>query len=152
MCLDLDTKETKELYQKEAPPDIGNLGVSPDGNSLMFVTGEPDWPLIVKIIPLPNGTPRDLIKSKTWAAGTYAWAKDGGRIIFLKDVSKGKKQKSELWSIPAEGGELQSLGLTIDARPHALSLHPDSRRMAFSVRQPSAEVWVMENFLPVEKK
>ena len=56
-----------------------------------------------------------------------------------------------MWFIPAEGGEPQSLGLTIDASPRVLSLHPDGRRMAFSVRQPNAEVWVMENFLPVEK-
>ena len=155
MCLDLDTKETKELYQKEAPPDIGNLGVSPDGNSLMFVTGEPDWPLIVKIIPLPNGTPRDLIKSKDSASGVgtaYFWSPDGKGLLFFMDASKGKEKKKEIWFVPAEGGDPQSLGLTINENPSSVSLHPDGRRLAFSFSQPSAEVWVMENFLPVEKK
>jgi hypothetical protein len=36
--------------------------------------------------------------------------------------------------------------------PTSVSLHPDGRRLVFSISQPSAEVWVMENFLPVEKK
>jgi Tol biopolymer transport system component len=151
ISLNLDTRETKELYRKEAPPDIGGLTVSPDGKNLSFITGEQGWPWFLRAIPLAGGEPRDLIKLKTKPVGTYTWTPDGKRIIFFNDVSTKKEQKSELWFIPAEGGEPQSLGLTIDASPRVLSLHPDGRRMAFSVRQPNAEVWVMENFLPVEK-
>jgi Tol biopolymer transport system component len=150
--LNLETREMRELYRKEAPPDIGRLAVSPDGKSLTFVTGDLDWPLIIKSIPLAGGEPRDLLKLKTGFPGTYAWTPDGKRIIFFKDISNKKEQKSELWSIPPEGGEPQSLGLIIDAYPSILSLHPDGRRIAFSVRQPNAEIWVMENFLPDKKK
>ncbi len=151
ISLNLETRETKELYRKEAPPDIVKLTVSPDGTNLTFITGEPGWPWFVRAIPVGGGEPCDLIKSKTDPVGTYAWTPDGKRIIFFKDVSNKKEQKSELWFIPSEGGEPQSLGLTIDASARVLSLHPDGRRLAFSVRQPNAEVWLMENFLPVEK-
>jgi Tol biopolymer transport system component len=160
MGIDVSTRETHELYRQEAPPDIGRLSVSPDGRALVFgtlVPGAPglsmdNWPLAMKVIPLPGGTPHDLIKTNEKILGASCWTPDGKGILFLKDVSKGTVKKSELCFMPAEGGELQSLGLTLDGSPSVVSLHPDGRRLAFSVRKPSAEVWVMENFLPAEKK
>jgi Tol biopolymer transport system component len=151
MCIDLATKETRELYQDVAPPDIGDLHISPDGRSLAFRVAEPGWPFVVKILDLPGGSPRDLVRSKIKVAGKYIWAPDGKSVIFFKDVSEGKGQKSELWAAPIEGGEPHSLGLTADATATVLSLHPDHRRIAFATRQPSSEIWVMENFLPKEK-
>jgi Tol biopolymer transport system component len=151
MCIDLATKETRELYQEVAPPDIGDLDISPDGRSLAFRRAEPGWPLVVKVMDLPGGAPRDLVRSKIKVAGTYIWTPDGKNVIFFKDVSEEKVAKSELYAAPVEGGEPYSLGLTTDARATVLSLHPDGHRLAFSIRQPSAEIWVMENFLPKEK-
>jgi len=150
--IDLATKESRELFQAEAPPDIGELVISPDGKRLAFGISEPGWPNVIKTIDLPDGTPRDLVKMKTRTSGNYLWAPDGKGIIAFKNVPKEKGQKCELWSFPAEGAEPQSLGLTIDAEARSLSLHPDGRRLAFSVRQPSAEIWAMENFLPGGKK
>jgi Tol biopolymer transport system component len=150
--IDLATKETRELFQAEAPPDIGELAVSPDGRRLAFSMPEPGGPKIIKTIDLPDGTPRDLVKLKERTSGNYIWAPGGKGIIVFKNIPKEKGQKCELWSFPAEGGEPRSLGLTVDAEARSLSLHPDGRRLAFSVRQPSAEIWVMENFLPAEKK
>jgi Tol biopolymer transport system component len=155
MSIDVSTKETREIYRQDAPPDVGGLSVPPDGKCLVFGTMDPDGSWVLKAIPLPGGPPREIIKSKASASGvstTFFWTLDGKRILFFVDASKGKDKESELWSVPAEGGEPQNLGLTINVNPSSVSLHPDSRRMAFSVRQPSAEVWVMENFLPVEKK
>ena len=150
--IDLAAKESRELFQAEAPPDIGELVVSPSGKQLAFSIPEPGGSNVIKTIDLPDGTPRDLVKTKMRTSGNYIWAPDGKGIIIFKNVSKEKEQRCELWSIPAEGGEPQSLGLSVDAEPRSLTLHPDGRRLAFSVRQPSAEIWVMENFLPAAKK
>jgi len=155
MGIDLATKETREIFRQEAPPDIGGLSVSPDEKSLVFVTMDLDGSLVLKAIPLPGGPPRDIVKSKAIASGvngTYFWSPDGKRILFFTDASKGKDKKSELWSVPFEGGEPQSLGLTISSIPSSVSFHPDGRRLAFSFSQASTEVWVMENFLPARKK
>jgi Tol biopolymer transport system component len=155
MSIDVLTKETHEIYRQEAPPDIGGLSVLPGGKCLVFGTLDPDASWVLKAIPLPGGPPRDICKSIASASGVntrFFWTLDGKRILFFMDVSKGKDKKSELWSVPAEGGEPQSLGLTINMNPSSVSLHPDGRRLALSVSQPSAEVWVMENFLPPGKK
>jgi len=150
--IDLATKESRELFQTEAPPDIGELVISPNGKQLAFSIPEPGWPNVIRIIDLPDGTPRDLVKMKERISGNYIWAPDGKGIIAFKNVSKEKEQRCELWSFPAEGGEPRSLGLSVDAEARFLSLHPDGRRLAYSIRQPSAEIWVMENFLPAGKK
>jgi Tol biopolymer transport system component len=150
--IDLATKESRELFQAEAPPDIGELVISPNGKQLAFSISEPGWPNIIKIIDLPDGTPRDLVKMKDRISSDYIWAPDGKGIMAFKNVSKEKEPRCELWSFPAEDGKPRSLGLSVDGEARSLSLHPDVRRLAYSVRQPSAEIWVMENFLPVGKK
>ncbi|MBN2408170.1 MAG: PD40 domain-containing protein [Candidatus Aminicenantes bacterium] len=155
MSIGLSNREIRELYRQEAPPDIGGLRISPDGKNLVFGTIEPDGSWVLEAFPLPGGPPRKIFSTKANASGVSTapfWAPDGKRLLFFMDVSKGKDKRSELWSVPVEGGGPQSLGLTIDMNPRSVSLHPDGRRLAFSVSQPSAEVWVMENFLPVEKK
>jgi Tol biopolymer transport system component len=131
------------------------LSVSPDGNSLVFGTVDTDLSWILRAIPLKGGPLREIVKSKVNLAGvsgTYFWSPDGKHILFFTDVSKGKDKTSELWSVPFEGGEPQTLGLAISMKPTTLSLHPDGRRLAFSFSQASTEVWVMENFLPAKKK
>jgi Tol biopolymer transport system component len=155
MSIDLSTKETHEIYRQEAPPDIGGLSVSPDGKDLVFGTIDPDASWILKAIPVAGGPPRELVKSKDSASGVntkYVWSPDGKSLLLFMDASKGKEKKKEIWYVPAEGGDPQSLGLTMDENPSSVSLHPDGRRLAFSFSHPSAEIWVMENFLPAGKK
>lgn len=157
MAIDLATRETRELYRQDAPPDIGGLSVSPDGKELLFGTLAPDDSHVLKTIPLPEGgIPREVLKSKAGAFGVstaihggYCWAPDGKRILFFKEVGADRKdEKCELSAVPVGGGVIRGLGLVIDGSPDVISLHPDGRRLAYSVSRSAAEVWVMENFLP----
>jgi tricorn protease-like protein len=69
-------------------------------------------------------------------------------VIFGKRNDILQEQTTELWRISAEGGEPQKLGLAMKGLRN-LRFHPDGRRIAFSAGTPfSAEVWVLENFLP----
>ncbi|MFO7732372.1 MAG: tetratricopeptide repeat protein, partial [Candidatus Aminicenantes bacterium] len=154
--LDLTTREAREIYRQEAPPDIGGLSVSPDGKQLLFGTLAPDGRFVLKVIPLPEGQPREIIKAEAVAFGdsigihgAFSWAPDGKKILFFKDIP-GEKQniKSELSAVPVDGGPIQGLGLVVDGSPDVISLHPDGRRLAFSASRPGAEIWVLENFLP----
>jgi len=153
---DLETGQEKELYRKIAPPDIGSVTLSPDGKYLAFLTAEMvDKKLtdVLRVIPAAGGKPCDLIKVPLpETIGPYAWTPTGREILFAKGLDYRKQDKKcKLWMIPAEGGEARNLGLTID-RIFNLSIHPDGKRIAFTSGTPSAEVWVMENFLPKNKK
>jgi len=61
--------------------------------------------------------------------------------------------KDELLLIPVEGGRIQTVNLT--ARElNSLCIHPNGSLVAYSAQSanPPYEIWVMENFLPEEKK
>lgn len=159
MSIDLATRESRELYRQDAAPDIGGLSVSPDGKELIFGTLAPDDMLVLKAIPLPGGPAREIIKAKSSAFGgslsvhgAFCWTPDGKRILFFRDIRQGQETKSELCSVPAAGGEIQGYGLIVEGTPSDLSLNPNGRRLAYATSRSGAEIWVMENFLPREKK
>jgi len=150
---DLETGQEKELYRKISPPDIGRVTLSPDGQKLAFDTADiVEGKLthtVLRVIPATGGESYDLIKiSHPEDIGPFAWTPTGQEILFAKMLDyRRQDKKCELWMIPAKGGEARNLGLTMD-RIHDLSIHPDGQRIAFSSGEPSAEIWVMENFLP----
>ena len=75
----------------------------------------------------------------------YTWMPDGRYLLFTRR----KDEATELWRIPVEGGDLESLGL-IMKKIERLSIHPDGCRIAFTAPGSGrgSEVWAMENFLP----
>ena len=84
------------------------------------------------------------------ALRTYAWTTDGRQILYgLRHYNASTRRSTyELMRIPAEGGESQKLGLTMQ-NLNEVRLHPDGQRLALSVTGVSpSELWVMENFLP----
>ena len=75
---------------------------------------------------------------------------DGRHLLFVRlklDSTDPWKRPTEVWPIPAGGGEPQPLGLAMD-RLRGLCVHPDGRQIAFTAGTPEIEVWVLENFLP----
>ena len=58
------------------------------------------------------------------------------------------------WRVPADGGTAQDLGSLANLHKR-LSVHPDGTRITFStqtINPEPAQLWVMENFLPVVKR
>ena len=83
--------------------------------------------------------------------GDLAWTPDGQQLLFVKrahfnEEELDPRQSIELWRISSEGGEPQRAGLASVGLNH-FQLHPDGRRIAFTVATGGSEVWVMENFL-----
>jgi Tol biopolymer transport system component len=158
MSLDLATRESRELYRQDAPPDITGLSVSPAGQELIFGTLAPGDSYVLMALPLAGGPLREIIKAKSSSFGISlsiyggCWTADGKQILSFRDVGQGRERKSELCSVPAAGGEIQGAGLVVEGSPSHLSLHPDGRRLAYAVSRSGTEIWVMENFLPAEKK
>jgi Tol biopolymer transport system component len=142
----METGEEREIYRI---PDSHRMcmRLSPDGRRLAGI----HWkrPLGVNTLFTlgpDGGEPRELLAIKEpeqLAYPGFTWSVDGRYLLFA--VRRG--QQTELWRIPAEGGQPQNLGIRMEGI-HTLSVHPDGRRIAFGGGNIIREVWVLENFLP----
>jgi len=158
MYQDLETGQTKKIHQldlKKTPL----FAISPD-KKWLAVIDQPIQPQaetyerVIKIIPAEGGEPRELCRyenSKN-ARVMPRWSADGRFIIYSR-IQKGDKFW-ELWRVPFIGGQPQKMGISM-TEPSAISPHPDGRQIAFTshgLTDKGPEIWVMENFLPKEKR
>jgi Tol biopolymer transport system component len=150
-----DIASGQDTILSGSPNDAKDIDISPDGQWLVLLNRDEKRSL--RIIPTSGGEPRDIysfeqksnfIISPTWIAG-------GRYILFFqaRPDSIGAETTCELVRIPAEGGELQKLGLEMKEFRH-FSVHPDGQQIVFhsmgsEIKWP--EIWVMENFLPKKK-
>jgi len=130
------------------------LSCSPDGKWLSFFI---KFGTELNIIPAEGGESRILFKCKqSDHLSTLRWTADGKYILFVirpleNSIRQPEQNKCSLWRIPIDGGEPENLGLEINYTEH-LSVHPDGQHIAFyNISARIGEIWVMENFLPLEK-
>ena len=151
---DLGKGSVQEIFR--APRGETRFGVagSPDGKqlALLFHSWDPLLDnVLLKTMPVGGGELRDLHKfDGATGIGPVIWTPDGKSI--LSAVTIGKDPKS-LWRVSAGTGEAENFGL--EMKINRMSIHPDGRQIAISSPGPvpqKPELWVMENFLPVEKK
>ena len=163
----LETGQERELYRAERPAWIGfALALSPDGQQLVFLEerlrGDRTYahPVdtlasVLKIISVHGGEPRALhrvqvqkLEDSISRSTGLAWTPDGRDVLFgTNERIDPQVHTHVLWRIPVAGGEPQKLGVFMEGL-HDLKIHPDGRHIAFSARQKTESVWVMENFLP----
>jgi Tol biopolymer transport system component len=128
----------------------GSLALSPDGSTLAFtVADQQAKATLLKVMPAAGGEARELLRlseQEGIPVTGLTWMPDGGQILFIKSL----KERNELWAIPAEGGQPRKLNLAMKGL-RALRFHRDGQQIAFTAGGYSAEVWVMENFLPVAR-
>jgi len=152
---DLETGREKEIYQATLPSFIEHdAEVSPDGAQWAFTMFQSrNQPELLMVVSTSGAEPRRLLEvHEPEIIHSVGWTPDSRYILFT--WGRGgtfPKLKWELWRIPAGGGEPEKLGLPqIDALPE-VRFHRDGRRIAFTAGQDKSEVWVLENFLPLEK-
>ncbi len=147
---DLQTGDEKAIYSAdEKVPAFndpsGDIAVSPDERWLAFVE-EQETPTKLMIISTQGGQARQLMKSDPpqWIEN-LAWTPDGRYLLYTKRSGTWPHgELTEVWRIPAQGGEPIKLGISFPRIGH-LRIHPDGRRIAFAVHEYRAEIWVMEN-------
>ena len=160
---DLDTGEDRILYPSRTG-QVRELAISPDGQRLAFkgrewIRDREEGLTFILVVPATGGEPRKLRVATPYRAG-LAWMKNGKDILFGKEEEPSSPEGSRswgLWRISAEGGEPQRLGLIAqegadvaagNALVKDLSVHPDGRRVAFTLdRGYVNELWVLENLL-----
>jgi Tol biopolymer transport system component len=140
LTLDLESGKERELYEGQ----VGYV-LSPDGRRLALADRE-----ALKLLPASGGEPRELLRLQGPESITeMAWTADGRDLLFVKANPSNQEQSPELWQIRVPSGEARKVGSLVKGL-NGLSVHPDGRRIAFTAgEQRGAEVWVMENFLPV---
>lgn len=147
MRYNLETNQEKEIYRSEW--QILEMDVSPDGELLAFWEGRDNT---IKVIPVEGGTAKLLYELDSGGILSVVWSPDGKYIFFSKvGEGEGKVGRCELWRISRGGGEAIKYPLTADGMED-LSFHPDGQQIAFNSGHYRSEIWVMENFLPEEKK
>ena len=79
------------------------------------------------VIPANGGDARDLLRTGSGqeeGLRGVEWTRDGRYLLF--------NRKGEVWRIPSQGGQAQSLGIASRTRSATISVHPDGRRIAFT--------------------
>lgn len=108
-------------------------------------------PFRIVVAPIEGGegkVVREMDPDDPWPID-LTWSPDGKSILYiLNDPSN--NQARELWSVPIDGGEPTRFELAMEGMVD-LRLHPNGKRVVFSAGTSSAEIWVMENFLPKEE-
>ncbi len=129
------------------------FALSPDGRWLAVHSEDQAAKMsVLKLFPVAGGEPRELLRLPVPGAFTQglAWTPEGRYLLFGRAGVQEGQARTELWRIPVAGGEPEKLGLSGE-RMVEFRVHPDGRRVAFTAGAPKAELWVMENFLPVLK-
>ena len=139
---DLESGKEKVLY-KHSFFNRNVLSRSPDGKSLLFaIYNSREKKSHLLTMPVEGGKEIELC---TPQEGNYfamaAWSPDG-KSIFFSDGSEG----TNLWRIPADGGIPEKVWHSKN-RIEFTSIHPDGKQMAFSIRERTSEIRVIENLL-----
>ncbi len=154
---DLETGRETALYQA-ASGEIGDIALSPDGRQLALTLFDKKTRSTgLKVLSVTAGEVRELVTVKepeTIAEDSVTWTSDSRDVVFGRIRHVPQAVKTELFAVPAGGGEAHALGVAMDGLRN-LSFKSDGRYVAFTAGQqpfpPRAEVWVMENFLPTPK-
>ncbi len=146
---DLASGEETSVISKSGPSQaISWHALSPDGQKIAFkVSDQNTRSSTLNVMPTTGGQSHEiLVMHDPEDIRQIEWTPDGQELVFAK---VGAHPRTELWGIPAGGGQPHAL-LTMEGFI-GLSLHPSGRQIALGGGQHSADVWVMENFLPALK-
>jgi len=144
---DLPSGGDTELYRTSLDSHI-SISLSPDGRRIALSIQE-DGKRSLRLMPATGGEMSELcsFEDKSNHYPSMVWTPDGKYIYFERRLGE---ESCSVWRIPAAGGELQKLGLSMPLLT-GLTLHPDGTQIAFftwTMAGKSDEIWVMENFLP----
>jgi Tol biopolymer transport system component len=127
---------------------------SPDGRQLAFVLVREDGGKSLMVMPTSGGEPRELFrcdKGSPWPQAVQ-WSHDARYVYYVLWGYPEDDPRRGLWRVPANGGEPEQLDWYMEINAKQVpSFHPDGRRIAFTVSEFGAEVWVMEDFLPANR-
>jgi len=144
---DLNGGPEQEVCRVKAP-HINNFALSADGATLALI-GVGAWDAAeraIMTVAATGGEPKEIYRSGTAdVARDLTWSRDGRYLIFSMPKWD-NRFVGDLFSIPAEGGRPQPLGIQLSPYDF-LNISPDGRHLIFmgkSPRNEKKELWVMK--------
>jgi Tol biopolymer transport system component len=151
---DTRTGEEKEL-DRVSGLSINGMALSRDGGHLAWVLMADKTTKILKVMELPDGTPKEIQRlTETGGGRTELAFSPDGQFIYYSDLPAAGGRDWHLWRIPSAGGTPQDVGLGVGSFEQ-LGVHPDGSRITFAaptINPERSQVWVLENFLPATKR
>ena len=158
---DLASGRERELLAAAAPRWIGNFSVSPDGRHVAAILSDKGARTsTVVMFPVSGGEPRELVRVQVpefiSAQTGVMWTSDGTEVIFRRGETN-QPGKTAFYRVSLAGGAARRFegegASPKTALPGVVGLRmsPDGRWIGFTAGEEKGEVWVMENFLPVQK-
>jgi Tol biopolymer transport system component len=130
--------------------NLGNLFLSPDGRYIATASRDVNAKSrAALVIPTNGGALREPMSApESDQLSILMWAPDS-RSFFVRRVSAGRH---ELLRVPLDGAP-QQIDLDISQINGPVRVGPDGKSIAYAVRAVAkpAELWVLDNFLPVTK-
>jgi dipeptidyl aminopeptidase/acylaminoacyl peptidase len=162
MRRDLPDGAERELCRFDAETGFGPFP-SPDSRRLAFWVNFHDRRSALMTIPADGGAPAELRTGQSYVSDdrelkpghllpredSVAWS-PAGRLFFVTQAPRGNPDRDEIWSVPAEGGEAQPLGIRLH-HLWSLDVSPDGKRLVFQDEQPKSEMWVLKNLFSAAK-
>jgi Tol biopolymer transport system component len=143
---------------------IHAITISPDRRRLAFSTelipGDSTVAMsnVLMIIPVSGGQPTEVFRLGEKEEFTaLAWPPGAGHLLFISGDGGVNHQRKQVFRIPVAGGKPEPTQLELgqwnwERQLMGLRFHPDGKRVAFTdYSNSTAEILVMENFLPKNK-
>ena len=152
----LENGSEKVLFSS-SPAIDGIMAVSPDRRWVSSLERyPPSGEHTLRILSADTGEVKQLIQlnqmeGPIWMRHT--WSTDSKYIFFSSRVGTIGSYKWQMWRISIDGGQLHKTGLEMPGVIDEISTHPDGEHLVFRGNVPGSplpEVWVLENFLPME--
>ena len=138
---DLESGEDRVLYE-HTHFDRNILSRSPDGKSLLFAIRNPREKIShIYTMPAEGGKATELCTSQEAYCVGGGWSPDG-RYIFFTEATEG----TSLWRVSVQGGIPQKVWQS-ENRTEFFRIHPNGKQIAFSIRERTTEVRVIENLV-----
>jgi Tol biopolymer transport system component len=158
---DLPNGQERELCQLDAETGFGPF-ISADSSRLAFWVNFHDRRSALMTIPASGGAPAEVRTGHNFVSDdqelkpgqllarpdSAAWS-PAGRLYFVTQPPRGG-QGDEIWSVPADGGEAQPLGLARH-KVWSLDVSPDGKRLVFFDDSGKVEMWVLKNLFAATK-
>jgi Tol biopolymer transport system component len=158
---DLPDGQEQELCSLDAATGFGPF-ISPDSSRLAFWINFHDRRSALLTIPANGGAPAEIRTGHSFVTDdqelkpgqllarpdSAAWS-PAGRLFFVTQPPRGG-QGDEIWSVPAEGGEAQAIGLR-GHKAWSIDVSPDGKRLVFFDDTSKAEMSVLKNLFPAAR-
>ncbi len=143
-----------EIYRVDSPAQVRWIDLSPDGEQIGVYLETPNGntsSLSIRIMPASGATEGKEAWSRSegnWRIREFVWTPDGKGMLFVRRTSSTLQENRELWKLDLASGTTEPIEISMPGLQR-IALDPEGRRIAFaaSTQAPSADVWVLRNFL-----